>query len=127
MASEITASFVLKAVKGGITYVNEAKNQSLTLTSAAPSVSRYTLTATTAAQGVALDLGAVAANGVCWLENTDATNYVDVGVRDGGGTFFPLVRLLAGEAWPIRVTPGAAPYAKANSASVVLKQPLIDA
>lgn len=126
MANEIQANFVMKVSKGGVTYINEASAKTLTLAAAAPSVSRYTVTATTAAQGVALDLGDVAVNGICWLENTDATNYCDVGVRDGGGTFIPLIRLLPGEAWPIRVTPGAAPYAKAHTASVILKQPLID-
>jgi hypothetical protein len=124
----VIANLTVKATDAaGNIYINEYVAKTLTINAAAISVSRYTTAVTNAAQGVALDLGDVVTNGVCWLQNTHATAYIDVGVRDGGGTFLPLIRLLAGEAWPIRVTPGVTPYAKASVASAVLKQPIMEA
>jgi hypothetical protein len=68
--------------------------------------------------GVALDLGSVAAPGWAVFINTDATNYVEIG-SFVGGTFYPLMKLLAGEAQMVRLAV-AAPYARANGASVSL-------
>jgi hypothetical protein len=89
-------------------------------------VSQYTTVATTTPNGVAINLGAVATNGVGWIQNCDATNYVEVGVRDGGGTFIALLMIKAGEAWPCRITAGVPPYVRANTASVVVKNVIMD-
>jgi hypothetical protein len=125
-ASEIVANLTLKVTKGGIVYVNESVANNLTLNTAAPNVSRYTTTASTNATGTALDVSLLTTNGVCWLQNCSTNNFVDVGVQDATTNFLPLIRLKAGEAWPIRITPGVTPYARANTAAVVLKQPIID-
>ena len=43
------------------------------------------------------------------------------------GSFRPLVRLNAGEAWPFRLAQDCVPYARANTASVVLEKYIVDA
>ena len=125
-ASEIVANLTLKVTKGGVIYVNEYVANTLTLNANAPNVSRYTTTASTNATGTALDVSLVATNGVCWFQNCSTNLSVDVGVQDVNTNFLPLIRLKAGEAWAVRITPGITPYARAIGGSVVLKQPIID-
>lgn len=122
----VLTNFSMKATDAaGITYINEASSKTITINAAAPNVSKFTQSIPTTAAGTALDLGSVAANGVCWLQNCDAANYVEVGVQVSGA-FYPLIKLKAGEAWPIRVSTGVTPYARANTSAVVLKQPIMD-
>jgi len=128
-ASEITASWTLKAVKSGVTYLNEVSSKSLTLNASSPTVSRYTKTVTTN-EAVALDVPVL--NGWCWLENTstNTNDVVQVGVVDVNTNFLPLLMLKATESCPVRICTNITPYAKAitgtNATSIVLKQPILD-
>ncbi len=63
--------------------------------------------------------------GVALFRNLDATNYVEVGI-DVAAAFYPFVKLLPGEAWPMRMGT-LAPYAKANTAAVRLQYDIYDA
>jgi len=63
--------------------------------------------------------------GVAYFRNRDATNFVQIGV-DVGATFYPLVRLNAGEGWAFRLSQGITPYAKADTGNVVLQREILD-
>ena len=63
--------------------------------------------------------------GVCFFWNRDATNFVEIGV-DVGATFYPLVRVNAGEYWPFRMAQGITPYAQADTAAVALQRMIMD-
>lgn len=62
----------------------------------------------------------LATKGWGWFWNKDATNFVQIGA-DSGGTFVPVIKLLAGEwtGW-MRFPSTLAIYAKADTASVDL-------
>ena len=64
----------------------------------------------------ALDISGLTALGVGWLENTDAYNYVDIGVMVSAA-FYPLLRVPAGVAFPVIYSPdlAVAPYALAGT------------
>ena len=66
----------------------------------------------------ALVLGDVVTPGFAWFHNLDGTNFVEIGI-DVGATFYPFIKLLAGQntcCW----MGTAAPYAKADTAAVEL-------
>jgi hypothetical protein len=58
--------------------------------------------------------------GYCCLVNTDITNFVEIGVDSGPGTFRPLIKLKAGQACLFPSTTVAI-YAKADTAAVKLE------
>ncbi|MFH1603759.1 MAG: hypothetical protein ABIH03_07615 [Pseudomonadota bacterium] len=73
----------------------------------------------------ALVLGEVATPGWASFKNCDDTNYVQIGIDDGG-TFEPFVKLLAGEeTGPMRLA--GAPYAQANTGAVILSYIIVEA
>lgn len=118
MANEITASFAFRAAKGNLD-VSKTVSGQFTLSASAPTASGGAQSIGHAAHE-ALAVGDVSANGWAYFKNTDATNYVEIGV-DVGGTFYPLIRLEAGEFALAPLSNSAAPYAKANTAAVVLE------
>lgn len=63
--------------------------------------------------------------GVGYLRNRDDTNFVEVGL-DVGGTFYPLLRINANEAYPVRFSQSATVYAKADTAAVILERVILD-
>jgi hypothetical protein len=69
----------------------------------------------------ALNLGDLTSPfGVAWFRNLDETNYVEI--RLGTGASNDIIRLNAGEAWPLRLgSDVSAPYAIANTAAVDLE------
>jgi len=71
----------------------------------------------------ALVLGEVAAPGFAWFHNTDATNYVEIGI-DVSAAFHAFLKLLPGQKAACWLAT-AAPYAKANTASVNLDYTLM--
>lgn len=73
----------------------------------------------TCAQGEALGVTDVTAGGVFWFRNLDDTNFIEIGTQVSG-TFYPFLRLLAGE-YAIGRLGTAAPYARANSGLVNLQ------
>lgn len=58
--------------------------------------------------------------GFCYFGNLDTTNYVEIGV-DVAATFYPLIKLSAGESATLRLSPSVAVYAQANTAAVKLE------
>jgi hypothetical protein len=78
---------------------------------------RNTLSVNFAAH-VALGIGDLSTPGFGVFQNLDDTNYVEVGI-DVGGSFYPFLHLLPGEADLCRVAISAL-YAKANVAPVKL-------
>lgn len=71
----------------------------------------------------ALPMGDVATAGFARFKNLDSTNFVRVGV-DSGGTFIPFLKLMPGEESPPVRLATSAPYAKADTAAVVLEYEL---
>jgi hypothetical protein len=67
----------------------------------------------------------VATAGVSYLKNLDATNYVEIGVVVSA-TFYPVIRLLPGESYPVRFSVLTL-YAKAHTAAVVLEHLIVEA
>lgn len=59
------------------------------------------ITATT--HGTTVSFAGITTPGVCTITNLDATNYVEVGIWDGA-SFFPLMEVLPGESWPLRLS-----------------------
>ena len=123
MANEITLRWNLTATKGSLSRTKRPASQSITLSAASPAVSGGVISVGFASHE-AIPLGDLAAVGVAWFANVDATNYVELGV-DVGGTFYPFVKLKAGESYPLRLG-SSAPYAKANTAAVKLEYEILD-
>lgn len=124
MANEITASFSLSVVKGNLN-LPRSHAKTTDLSASAPNVAGQTQLIGTTAAGEALVLGDVATNGVAYFINLDATNYVEIGIQQGG-TFYPLMRLNSGEWAYSRLSQGVTPYARANTSSVVLEYRIFD-
>lgn len=135
-ANEITLNWTFTAQKGGL-YVTRNMSRQLSITSASPNVSSYTISVTTNAAGVAILPGYVSTNGWGYVINTSTgtpTNItsgvygIDIGVNVGG-TFYPSFRLMPTEGHPIRFTPNVTNYARSLSGTnipVVLECPIID-
>ena len=66
----------------------------------------------------ALDLGSIATPGFAVFQNLDAANYVEIGI-DVGATFYPFMKLKAGEQGMVRLGI-AAPYAQSDTAPISL-------
>lgn len=60
------------------------------------------------------------------FKNLDDTNYVEIGL-DVSATFYPLVKLLAGETALLPLAASITPYARANTAAVELDCMILDA
>lgn len=62
-------------------------------------------------------VGDLAALGLMTIENIDPTNFVDVGPTSGGA-MIPMLRILPGESYPVRLTPGIVLRAQADTGDV---------
>ena len=137
MANEasVRASLQIKKTNGSITQI-EYNSQ--------PSAFNATVTGTkgptpgavtVSTSGTNIDLTALTTPGLCRIMNQDATNYVEVGVKDASsGIFYPLMELLPGESYIFRFSrnigeeyysttgtdTGNSVHCKANTASVVV-------
>lgn len=122
MADEISLQGKLRVVKG---FIQLERKINFTADMAG---THYSLCAQTIgfAAHEALEITTdVVTAGVSYLLNCDATNYVDVGIVVSG-TFYPVVRLMPGEAYPLRFATLAL-YAKAHTAAVVLEHLVVEA
>ena len=124
MANEITTTFSLSCSKGSLTFSRSFTKQ-ITMSASAPNVAGGTQAIATTSGGEAVGLGDVATNGVAYFVNLDATNYVEIGINQGG-TFYPLIRLNAGEGTVLRLAQGVTPYARANTASAIIEYHIFD-
>ena len=64
-------------------------------------------------------------NGIALFWNRDPANFVTIGVKPAA-TYYPLLRLKFGEAFPVRLEPGVTPYAKADTDAVKLERIILD-
>lgn len=56
-------------------------------------------------QGTNVSLAALQTPGVCWIQNLDQTNYVEIGIWDPSTLeFYPLIEMLPGEFWQFRLS-----------------------
>lgn len=117
MANEITATIALRCKKG--TYPPEFFRQIANR--------KFTQTGTNQSAGVAsigtgaheaIPVADIGTMGWAFFENTDTTNYVEIGTDTGPGTFRTCIKLLAGEFCLVPLA--AAPYAQANTGAVDL-------
>lgn len=117
MADEIELSFRFQVDKDDI-QIDEARSNVIDMSGTHPFEIKQDIGfATHEALAIPSD---VASLGVTMFENCDATNYVEIGVVVSA-TFYPSMRLLAGEAFPMRLSPAVTYYAKANTAAVKLR------
>lgn len=123
MANEITLRWNMSVEKGNLDRRKAPDTQSITLNAASPAVAGGVQNIGTTYE--AITLGDISTNGVSWFKNLDATNYVEIGV-EVAATFYPLVRLNAGESYPFRLAQGVTPYARANTAAVLLEKEIFD-
>lgn len=124
MANEITTILTLKVAKGYLD-ITRSVNQQLTLTAADPAPAGMAQTIGTDAAGEEITVGDVGTLGWAWFKNLDDTNFIELGIQDGG-TFFPFARLNKGEAIAMRLAQGITPFARADTAAVVLEKVIFD-
>ena len=117
MANEITVEVALTCTNGNLVVPRKGYNISITQSSALRQAT--TQIVGTAAGGEAVLLGDITTAGCFIARNLDSTNYVELGIQNGG-TFYPLLRLNAGEAMVARFAQSITPYARANTANVNL-------
>jgi len=79
------------------------------------------ISATTAAQGVIVDLSALTVLGYVYLQNLDATNFVEWGPTVAA-VFHPIGKMKPGEqAGPFRLSPGKSLTVKADTAAALVQ------
>ena len=116
MSSEITLNFGLKLAKGNASYLISPFSKSVDFAGA-----RFVspIQAIGTGSHEALNVTDLATAGYFYAINTDASNFVQIGL-DVSATFYPFAKLLAGQAM---LMPAAVLtlYAKADTASVNLQ------
>ena len=123
MANEITITTGLVATSGSFLVQHSTLTKQATLTTATRSLNTQSIA--TSATALVIAGGVAAAGGWAWFRNLDATNYVSIGVYVST-TFYPLVRLNAGEAAVFRLGV-ITPYALANTLAVILEHDIMSA
>ena len=121
MADEIKVTTGLRVVKSAIEVIVSNKTTTLDMTGDAFIRNAQTV-GTTHEALVTGDLGTA---GWALFKNLDTTNYVEIGV-DVAATFYPVVKLLAGESCVFRLSTLTL-YARANTASVILDSTMVEA
>lgn len=123
MANEIQASFSLSVNNGALL---DSKQVSFQSDQSLARFSRAVQAIPTTAGGTQIIIAAgVTTQGLAYFLNLDAANFVTIGVKPAG-TYFPLIRLRGGatgkkEAALLRLEPGVAVWALADTASVDLE------
>jgi hypothetical protein len=117
MASEIAVNQRITATKGSITRTrNRSFNADWATATYAGTVQSIAAGGTA---GVALAFTGVTTGGWAYFINNDTANYVEIGVQVAG-TFYPLIKLLAGEMALLRLAVLTV-YARANTSAVLLE------
>lgn len=102
MSNEARVTSSLSITKGSLTYRSAPTGFSADVSAAngpTPGVVSCSVT------GTDLDFSRLARPALCWLQNLDDVNYVTVGVYEPGtGVFYPLLELLPGESYVIRLS-----------------------
>ena len=122
MAGTITMQTGITHVNGGLAINVPQKSKAIVQTTQGA----FTDTQSIATSDTAITIGSIATLGIVVIENLDATNFVDIGSYVAA-TFYPLVRVLAGERYPFRVKPGLTLYAKADTSAVKIQKTIYEA
>jgi hypothetical protein len=123
MASEITTRVQLTATKGSLSVKRDSGSTVIDMSGTHKAAGAMDIPTT--AGGTAIPLGSVSTAGLSYFRNLDATNYLTIGVVVSA-TFYPLVKLKAGESCLLRLGTNA-PYALANTATCVLEYEVLEA
>lgn len=119
MADEATIQCRLSIIKDNLEYANRPGFFSADVSGIlGPTPGSFV--ATTA--GVDVDLTNLTVPGLCVITNYDAANFVEVGIWDGSVVFYPLMDVLAGEQYALRLSAsveagGASLRVRANTAN----------
>lgn len=114
MANEITVTCRLRVAKGNLSEDTQSVSKQIDM--AGTNLIKNVQTIGTTHE--ALVLGDVSGGHQAYFRNNDATNYVEIG-RDVAATFYPVIKLKAGE-FAIAPIATDALYAKANTSPVDL-------
>ena len=121
MSNEVRVNFNLNVVNGS--YKETFNNNGAFDQSAQGAEGAIVSVPTT---GVDIDITGVTTAGFLFLLNLDDANYVDYGVDSGALTLVPFGRIKPGEYHWLRLYPGIALMAKANTATVKLQYYLLE-
>jgi hypothetical protein len=127
-ANEIGTIITFTVTKGNLN-VQKAVNLSFTLTASDPQVAGTTQIITSNAVATAITLGNVTTNGWSYFRNlsTSAAYYVELGYSpDAGTSFYPVVRMNAGEPGLFRLSKAALLYGKSVGGSVTVEKVILD-
>lgn len=128
MANEITVQSGLRCANGNLCNMRvDTRAVKITQNTAVPKRIGGSPSIGTAAAGEALPITDITTNGCGQVRNCEASggNFVEIGIQTGG-TFYPLLRVNAGESYPLRFAQGIAPFARADTAAVVLEYDILD-
>jgi hypothetical protein len=101
MANEITVNCALNITAGNLKFRSQPTSFRADITAGAMGPSPGAFTAALA--GTHVDFSALTTPGMCVIRNFDTANYVMVGIHDGT-EFYPLLELLPGEAYALRLS-----------------------
>lgn len=101
MANEATVRSSLQILEGKVDYRSQPTVFLADVAAGTKGPTPGALTATVA--GIDVDLSELTVPGLCRIMNLDGTNFVEVGIWDGT-TFFPMLDMLAGESYVIRLS-----------------------
>lgn len=119
MANEITINLRLLVENGFLVHKEEPGTQSITMTGKRGCGGIQNIGTTAVAPAEAVAVGDTGTAGWAFFRNTATANYVEIGVFVSS-TFYPFVKLKAGESCILRLGTNA-PYALANTAAVDLQ------
>lgn len=123
MSGTIVLSTNMTHTNGYLSAPIQAESTTITQTEQAV----FTDTQTIPPTPTPLTIGSIPAlGGIAWFKNLDTVNFVDIGSWVGA-TFYPYQRILAGERYPVRITPGITLYALANGADIKLQKTIYGA
>ncbi len=125
MANEITITTGLVATSGNFLVQHSTLTKQATLTTAKRSLNTQSIPTTPGGTALVIAAGVTAAGGWAWFRNLDTTNYVTIGVYVSS-TYYPIVRLNAGEAAVFRLGV-ITPYALADTLGVILEHDIMSA
>jgi hypothetical protein len=122
-AEELTLS-------GGWTYNKNGRKRTLASTTSLNTITgNYVIEnvqlISTNTVGDALEMGGVTTAGFAYFHNSDATNYIEIGVQDASTNFCAFLKLASGQNATVWLGT-TAPYARANTNSIKLDYVITD-
>lgn len=125
MANEITIVTGLRATSANFKVEHANLTKQADLATKTRSLNTQSIPTTAAGTALVIAAGVAAAGGWAWFRNIDPTNYVEIGVQVAA-TFYPVAKLLPGEAAVFRVAVLTL-YARANTSAAVLEHDILSA